>query len=96
MMTICHIGDSPLGAQWRTKKHKPGTFFKAQMIARTTVNTIVHLPWFHILDMVCIGTMHCVDLGVRPDVRKVLWNDLKDWYTKHNPTKPYTDFGYMG
>ena len=29
-----------MGAKWRTKRHKPGTFFKAQRLAISTVNPL--------------------------------------------------------
>ena len=51
-----------MGAKWRTKTHKPGTFFKAKGVAISTVSPLFTCLGFT-LDMVCIGTMHCVDLG---------------------------------
>ena len=51
------------GATWRTSRYKPGAFFKAQRLAGSTVSPLFSCPGFT-LDKVCIGVMHCVDLGV--------------------------------
>ena len=65
--------DFSMGAKRRTKRHKPGTFFKAQRFAGSTVSPLFTCPGFT-LDMVCIGIMRCVDLGV---TQYVLWKHLQ-------------------
>ena len=54
--------DFSMGAKWRTKRHKPGTCFKAQRLAISTVSPLFTCPAFT-LDVVCVGIMRCVDLG---------------------------------
>ena len=59
--------DFSLGAKLSTKRHKPKTLFKAQRLARATVSLLFTCPGFT-LDMVCIGIMHCRELGVAQNV----------------------------
>ena len=59
-----------MGAKWRTKRHKPGTFFKAQRLAGSIVSPLFICLGFT-LERLCIGIMHCVDLGVNQEVFKV-------------------------
>ena len=82
-----------MGVKWRTKRHKPGTFFNVQRIARATVSPLFTCPGFT-LDMVCAGIMHCVDLGPSKRCESLWGGKLKDWYKENNPHKPDTDFGY--
>ena len=56
-----------MGARWKTKRHKPGTFFKALRLAGATASPLFACPGFT-LDMVCNGIMHCADLGVAQEV----------------------------
>ena len=61
--------DFSLGAKWRIQRHKPGTCFKAQRLAGAIVSPLFICLGFT-LDMVCIGIMHCVDLGHPRGVEK--------------------------
>ena len=45
-MAVCHIGIS-MGANWTTKRHKPGTFFKAQRFAGAIVSPLFACPYPH-------------------------------------------------
>jgi hypothetical protein len=53
-------------------------FFKAQRLARSTVSPLFSCPRFT-LDKVCIGVMHCVDLGV---TQEVLGNIFSEYLEK--------------
>ena len=69
--------DFSMGAKWRTKRHKPGTVFKAQRITRATVSPLFTCPGFTV-DMVCIRIMHCVDLGVTQEVLGNIFSEYLD------------------
>jgi hypothetical protein len=62
------------GATWRTSIYKPGAFFKAQRLAGSTVSPLFSCPGFT-LDKVCIGVMHCVDLGVTQEVLGIIFSE---------------------
>ena len=72
-----------IGAKWKAKRRRPGTVFKAQMLARATVKTLFTCPGFT-LDMVCVGIMLCVELGVTQGV----WErtSVSTWTTGGLPT----------
>jgi hypothetical protein len=53
-------------------------FFKAQRLAGSTVSPLFSCPGFT-LDKVCIGVMHCVDLGV---TQEVLGNIFSEYLEK--------------
>ena len=86
-----------MGAKWRTTRHKPGAFFKAQRLAISTVSPLFTCLGFT-LDMVCIGIMHCVDLGV---TQAVLGNIFADYLDKGSlpdlsPKDKVCDCGFHG
>jgi hypothetical protein len=66
------------GATWRTSRYKPGALFMAQRLAISTVSPLFSCPGFT-LDKVCIGVMHCVDLGV---TQEVLGNIFSEYLEK--------------
>ena len=53
-------------------------FFNAQRLAGSTVSTLFSCPGFT-LEKVCIGVMHCVDLGV---TQEVLGNIFSEYLEK--------------
>ena len=59
--------DLSMGAKWRATRHNSGTIFKAQRLARATASPMFTCLGFT-LDMVCVGTMHCVDLWIIQEV----------------------------
>ena len=66
-----------MSANWRTKKGNPGTCLKAQRLAISTVNPSFTCLGFT-LDMVCIGIMHCVDLGVTQEMFANIFSEYLD------------------
>ena len=65
------------GAKWRTNRYKAGCFFKAQRLAGSHVSPLFSCPGYT-LDMVCIGVMHCVDLGVTQEVLGNIFSEFMD------------------
>ena len=73
------VWDFSMGAKWRTKRHKLGTFLKAQRIAGAIVCPLFTCLGFTLV-IVCIGLMYCMDflLGVIQEVFGHIFSEYLD------------------